>query len=256
MTEDELKQFQALAKKFEPKDKETVLKIVQDDIHPVFQDINDGGRAAANDANKKKLDAAETAKTTAEEARKKAEADLAELEGKAPEAAKLKQKYEDEVTKARQEAEAKLSENNKELLEERLEVAKNRLKSSLAKLKIDEEYIETILINRGDIVARLKPCPKGKVDVLKAGSTDLTIVPPEGKSPVDVFAEELAPTVPTKWQKSGVQKGSGTSGSSGGSSGTGDRFTAIREEVKAETKNKQERTAKRSGLERITGSRR
>lgn len=256
MTDEELKQFGELAKKYEAKDKDVVMKIVKDSIHPVFQDINDGGRSAANADSKKKIEDLEKKLETSDAAKTKAEADLAELEGKAPEAAKLKQKYEDEITKVRNTEKDNLSAKDKELLEERLEVAKSRLKTALGKHKIDEEYIDTILLQRGDVLARLKPGPKGKVDVLKAGSTDLTIVPPEGKTAVDIYAEELAPTVPTRWQVSGVKKGSATSGSSGGGSGTGDRFTAIREEVKAETKQKQERSAKRSGLERLSGGRR
>lgn len=255
MNADELKQFTELAKKFEAKDLEEVKKVVQSSMHPVFQDINDGGRAAANADNKQKLEKTQQQLDAEKQAREKAETDLKALEGKAPEATKLKEKYDAEVTLIRQQSEQKVKETEKQLLEERLEVAKAKLSKELEDLKVDPEYASTVLVAREDVVARLKPGEKGKVDVLKAGSQDVTIVPAEGKTAVKHLAEELAEKVPDRWKTSKVKRGSGTHGSGGGGGSDGTIYDNIRNDVAEKTKEQKKQNQTRSGLERL-GSRR
>ncbi len=102
MTDEELVQFAALAKKYErDKDKEKVMTIVKDDLHEVFQEINDNGRSAANTAAGIKLEQAKQELTTQINNLKLEKADLdtkiTELESKQPDIVKLRTGYENQV---------------------------------------------------------------------------------------------------------------------------------------------------------------
>lgn len=254
MTEDELKTFGELAKKFEPKDKATVLKIVQTDIHPVFQEINDGGRTAANADLKPKLDTAEASVVTLTKRAEKAETDLKELEGKAPEVGKLREKFENELKEERKKFTEQLETKDGEILRTRLEVAKQNLVDRLAsKHEVDREYASTVVVNRQDVQDRIqvdKTSPA--VKVLKAGSKDLHIVPAEGKDALDHLAEEVAVGIDDKWKGSKVRKGTETQSRPGGAPAE-DRFKATRERAAAHSSQSEAAKKAGSGLDRLGG---
>jgi hypothetical protein len=91
MTDEEFKQLEELAGKFEDaKDRGRVAKAIQSKMHPVFQDINDGGRAAANKDNEQKVASLTTERDQLKTRAEKAEGDLKDLDGKAPDATKLR----------------------------------------------------------------------------------------------------------------------------------------------------------------------
>lgn len=257
MTDDELKQFEELAGKFEPKDKERVSKVVQSKMHPVFQDINDGGRAAANKDNEKKLSEVTTERDTFKTRAEKAETDLKELEGKAPDATKLREKYEADLRKEREENARKLAEKDQQAVNIRLEVAKQRLVDKLAEAgEVDREYASTVLVQKPEVVNRLQvKAESPDVKVLKQGSTELHIVPADGKDALDHLAEELAANIPDKWKGSKVRSGSGANGGNGGTSGSEDRFENARKRGEGRSKDREKAKETGSGLDRL-GSRR
>lgn len=258
MNDTELKQFKELAKKYEAKDKAEVLKIVQDDIHEVFQEINDNGRTAANNDNKKTV-------TDLTKERDKFKADfervdkqLKELDGKAPDAAKLREEHNREVQKLEDRFKTELGTKEQEVLQAELRLARERLTDKLAALKVDREYSKTILANRDDVVTRLVPertsDGKVRVKVLRKDSKELEIVPANNKDPLDHLAEELAGGVEAKWKNSGVQKGSATKGSEGGTGrDSTDRFEQARS--RAKTRSEAAEAARKGGsaLERLGG---
>lgn len=254
MTKEELAQFTELAKKFEAKDLEEVKTAIQTHAHPVFQDINDGGRRAANtDSDKKVKDAEKKAET--EKARAdKAQADLDDLNGKAPDAAVLRRKYEADLAQTRKEYEDKLTAKDREFTTERLKTAQLKLADKLDKLGINKEYAETIVVNRDAVKNRIQ-FVDGQIRVLKAGSSDVHIVPAADKDGLDHLAEELAPTIDTTWRNSKVKRGSGMTGNeSDVTVGNAKEFDDIRKEVTGRSEAKKEAEVKApSGIERLRG---
>lgn len=269
MTEDELKQFKELAKKYERgKDKEAVLKLFSEDIHEVFQEVNDRGHSAATKAKQADLDRVSGELTTAKSQLDEATRKLAGIQ-EAPDVATMRAKYEADEKKLREETEQRLANKDKEwegkvkekeeaLTTTRLSVAKQELVRRLTAdpLGVDPEYAETVLVARPDVTGRLKVEADGSVKVLKKGSTDMFIAAAEGRTPLDHLAEELGEGVDAKWKVAGTGRGSGTTGSSGGS-GTNKaaEFEAARARVK--TREEAGKKARESGsaLDRL-GARR
>lgn len=264
MNAEELKQFGELAKKFEPADKDAVLKIVKDDIHPVFQDINDGGRAAANVAAQAKITKAEGERDTALAKVTKAEQDLADLNGQAPDAAKLRKKYEDDLKLAREDWDKKEVAYKNQLRDTRKDTNLDKLVDILADptgpYQVDREYATTVLIKKDDVKGRVLVDDDGKLTVLKEGTTDIPLVPPsEGKKTLlHLLADDVIKTVDTKWKSSKVNRGSGTQGSGGGT-GAEDKkaqFTEIRKGVSEKEKVGAERLKQPTGYEKLRSNRR
>lgn len=265
MTPDELKQFGELAKKFEPADKDAVLKIVKDDIHPVFQDINDGGRSAANLANDTKVKAVTKERDDALAKVTKAEKDLADLNGQAPDAAKLRKKYEEDVATAREDFLKKETVLKAQLRDTRKDSHLDKLVDILADptgpYQIDREYATTILIKKPEVVSRLAVDDDGKLTVFKQGSTELPLVPPtDGKKTLlHLVADDVVTGVEAKWKVSGVKRGSGTKGSGAGDVDKGEKgkvFANIRREVETKEKAGAERNKGPSGYDKLRSGRR
>lgn len=265
MNADELKQFGDLAKKFEPADKDAVLKIVKDDIHPVFQDINDGGRTAANTASQAKITKAEEQRDAALLKVTKAEKDLADLNGQAPDAAKLRKRYEEDLEAARTDFTVKETSLKNQLKDTRKDNNLTKLVDILADptgdYQINREYAETILIKKPEVAGRVLVDDDGKLTVLKKGTTDIPLVPPsEGKKTLlHLLADDVAPTVDKTWKISGVKRGSNTKGSGGGDgevSTDKKTFTEVRESVKAKEKAGTEARKGATGYEKMRSGRR
>lgn len=270
MTEQELQQFKELAKKYtRGADKEAVKKIVAEDMHEVFQDINDGGHSAATKASTEKISTLETQVKALETRAVDAEGKLKELDGKAPDAAKLREtyekrekdlrgEYEERERKLREQADALVKEKDKTITSVRLENARKALVEKLTgeKLGVEKEYAETIIVNKPEVNDRLRAEADGSIKVLKPGSTDMFIVPAEGRDPLDHLAEELAEKVDDRWKTSGAGRGSGTTGSSGGAGkGTAERFENTRKRIQEREKTEAESRKGGSALERL-GARR
>lgn len=255
MTDAELTQFKELAKKFEDKDKDQVLSVLKADIHPVFQEINDGGRAAANKDSDRKLATQkgelDQFKTRAETA----ETQLTELNGKAPDAAKIKDTYERQLQDQKKEYDTSLTKKDELLLAEKMTTATTALADKLEKLGIDREYATTIVVNRQDVRDRIKPQLDGETQILKKGS-DLPLVSPgDGKTVIDLLSAELESTVEPKWRTSKVVRGSGTTGNQGGGdSQPANIYETIRSDTKARTEAKaKDQQTRTTGLERLRG---
>lgn len=265
MTPDELKQFGELAKKFEPADKDAVLKIVKDDIHPVFQDINDGGRTAANLANDTKTKALTKERDDALGKVTKAEKDLSDLNGQAPDAAKLRKKYEDDLTAARTDFDTKTVALKNQLKDTRKDNNLSKfvdiLSDPAGDYQINREYAETILIKKPEVAGRVVVDDDGKLTVLKVGTTDIPLVPPSDgkKTLLHLLADDVAPTVEKTWKISGVKRGSNTKGSGGGDGDVStDKkvFADIRTKTQAKEKAAVESKKGPSGYEKLRSGRR
>lgn len=270
MNQDELKQFGDLAKKYERgKDKDAVKKIFSEDMHEVFQEVNDAGHSAATLKAEEKykpiVEQTEAFKQRAEAA----EAKLKAFDDKAPDVATVRKTYEDAEKRLREEYDNRiktmetqhataLQDAQAKLIDERLKVAKKNLVKKLAdsKIGVDEEYAETILVERADVKDRIKVEADGSVKVLKKDSKDMYIVPAEGREALDHLAEELGETVQDRWKTSGGGRGSGTRGSEGGSTGAlSERFENTRKRIQESEKAARDQRGAGSAAERL-GSRR
>ena len=257
MTEEELKQFEALAAKFEPeKEKDVVLKLVQSKLHPVFQEINDGGRAAANLLADQKYKTLETNFTTEKQLREKLEKDLKELDGKAPEVARVREQYDRDLAALRADKENATKSKDEELLAERRDRGVDRVTFFLADL-VDPDYARTVLHNDPRVKDRIAINPAtGKAGVLKAGTTDTFLTDAGDKTAFELLAEEVAKAVPVKWRRANVNKGSGTEGSQGGGTDQKDVYSEIRKDEKERLEAQQKLRSGSAGLEKLRGVRR
>lgn len=270
MTEDELKQFVELAKKYERgKDKAAVVKAISEHAHEAFQDIHDTGHSAATSAKNTEIKTLEGQVLDFKTRAETAETKLKGIDEKSPDIAKVRETYEAAEKKLREEHQAHvntltqqqqdaLKAKDKALLDLQLKQATGQLVKKLAdsKLGVVEDYAETILINKDDVKSRLVPQPDGSVKVLKKGSTDLFIVPTDDQTALDIFAQELAEGVDDRWKGSGSGRGSGSKGSEGGSGAPlAEKFENTRKRVGEKEKEAAKSKESGSALERL-GSRR
>lgn len=270
MTKEELEQFRALAKKYtRGTDKEEVIKIISEDIHEVYQEVNDRGHGAATKSKQADIDDLSTKLTTEKTRAEDLDRQLKAIK-EAPDIAAMREKYEADEKRLRnehaqalqkQEGEFKgqLQVKEQALLDTRLDVAKRSLVAQLAdsKIGVDQEYAHTVLVEKPEVKGRLKVDPDGTIKVLKKGSQDMYIVPAEGRTALEHLAEELAEGVEAKWKGSGTGRGSGTEGSVGGAGAgsTTQLFEDTRARVKEREKAQAASRASGSAHERL-GSRR
>lgn len=261
MTEDELKQFTELAKKYEPANRDTVTAVIRESAHEVFQEINDGGRAAANRDNQAKLDKATTDLATATTERDKAVEDLKAVGDKIPAAAELRKTYEEDLRKANDQFAVKEVELKNQLKAERHRTVVNSLVDKLVfDHAIDREYAQTIIAQRQDINARISVDEGNKTTVYKEGTTDIPLVAPNDDTTViDLLATQVAAKVEPKWKTSKVKRGSNNRGSGGEEAvdqGDATEYDAIRKQVQERNDSARDsNNSRKSGHERLAGRR-
>lgn len=234
LSPEELTQFEALAKKFEPAQLPDIKKVVQTHMHAVFQDINDGGRAAANSQSKARIVELEETSTTAKAAADAAAKELKELREKNPDAAAQIRAAEEKVERLKEKHKAEKDEPKQQVQAERQSRANGDLVRELVASGIDPEYAGAVLAQRTDVKERVRVKEDGSVEVLQAGNKELTITPAEGRSALSHLAEELVAKVDDKWKVSNINRGPAFDGLPKG--GAGNKFDQIRESVKAAEK--------------------
>ena len=262
MNAEELKQWEELTAKFEPTNKDAVLTAIREKAHDVFQDINDGGRAAANRDNQVKIEKAEKDLKDAQDLLEKVKSDYAILEKKTPELADARKAYEEDLRKAQTQFEQKELELKGLLQKERHKNAVTQLVDRLVRdHAVDREYAEAVLAQKPALLERISVDEKtGKVTVYKEGTTDIPLVAPNDEtSVIDLLAKQVAEKVDPKWKSSKVKRGSGTRGSGGDEAvetEEGSEYEAIRKERQEIEKTKSDTTSRRGGLERLGSGRR
>jgi hypothetical protein len=232
LTDAELATMSELAKKADKEDLPKVKALIQKDLHPVFQEINDGGRSAANAEAATKLAKAEEKATEAISKAAKAEADLKELREKNPDAAEQIRKAEEKVERAKEKAKEERDQLEGQLSSEREARAVSDLVKELIAAGVDPEYAGTVMAEKREIRDRIR-IKDGKVEVLQKGNKELTITPADGRTAIDHLAEELVKDVADKWKTSNVSRGPAFDGLGNGGTGTGNKYDQIREAAKA-----------------------
>ncbi len=233
LSDAELATFEELAAKFEVVQLDRVLGIVQNKLHPVFQRINDGGRTAANEANRVKLAELQSKHDAAAAKITALEGEVTELKAKTPEAKELIRQHEEKLAAAKTETARLLAEKDALIKTERFDRAMRDFDDALIEQGVDPDYARTVLVKKDEYRDRVRVSDDGKVSILQKGNQELTITPAEGKTAFQHLAEEVAATVEDKWKTTTVQRGPKMKGSIGGDATGKEHFDALRSAVPA-----------------------
>ena len=252
----DLKTLKDLAKKFEAANKDAVLQIVQADMHDVFQAAHDQGHSAATTKAESKVTAATSAKEKAEADLAAANTTIAELRKNTPPSVQeLQQRHDRAIQDLQNQHKTEKEGLVNQLQEVKIDQAMDLLVATLADdFGVDKEYSNTILKAKQDLRKRVRFSEAGHREILQAGK-DIAIVGNDQKSDVQLWAAEVAKTVPEKFVNSKVNRGSGTRGSMGGSEQNGNEYDAIRTEMKAKQEERAKTRTGSAGLERLGGVR-
>lgn len=238
----ELKELiEELAKK--PKDQ--VVTALKEHGHPVFQEVFNLGHSKATADAKAEREALEASLSETKADLGKAQGRVKELEEKAPDAAKLREQYEQEVEGLKAKHKGELEERDTRLRDERMERAVTDLKSKLIAAGLDPEYAE-VKVDKSEVRQRLRHSDKGELEVLQNGK-EIPFTPADGKSGLDLLAAEIREGTDPKWISSKADRGSDTGTSRGSGAGSG-LFDRIRDETK---KREDGRTSQSSPEERL-----
>jgi len=254
LTEQELAQFAELAKKFEMPQLDTVKGLVQTHLHPVFQAINDGGRAAANQTNKQRLEELTGQVTQLTEQKSALDGEIRSLRDKSPDVKELTLRHEQALADLKQQHTTELATMRGQLVTSHRGRAVADLVAELTsdKFKVDPEYANTVIAQRPDVLNRLKVGQDGTTSVLQQGQQELTITPAPGRTAIGHLAEELAGTIDDRWKRSGVDRG--PNATPGGAAESA-RFEQLRSSVRATDEARQAaKQNAQSGLARLRGT--
>ncbi len=229
MTADERTQLLELLKKYEHNtDHDPIIQGLRASAQPLYQGIFNAGHSEATaraQAKTMELESRIAALTTEKQG---IQTKLDELNGKAPDAEKLKGQYEGQITAK----DAEIAKLKQQVNDVRLAGHYPLLAVALAEAGVDAEYAELVMVPREDVKTRLRLDEKGQLLITQKG-LDIPIVPGQGETALKALAKELAADVPAKWRNAKVRRGSGVrDGDSNGEGGGTNVFDKIREEHK------------------------
>ena len=202
-------------------------KKLREKAHGLYQVIYNEGHAAAEKTSADKLAAAETAKTEAVTAKEKAEADLKVAEQKNPDLEQVRREHQEELTKLQQAETAKREAIEKRLRDTRTAQTRAQIKAALVKAGVDEDYADVQLLKNAE---RIQHDDDGNATVLQSGLTIPYGNVPEGKTHLDLLADEIVKATPPKFVGADVRGGSGAQQSGAAGGGSGSRLQKAAEE--------------------------
>lgn len=196
-------------------DKDAVIAALQGNA--VYQGIFDKGHATATSRHQADKTALETRVTDLEGQVTDREKKIRALEAKTPDAAQLQQQHETVVAQLTDKHKQELKQRDESLNSERMLRAESDLRAKL-KGRVDTDYVE-VLITKTREGKRIRLDKDGKAEALQADN-GIPFAAAQGKTSIDLLADELFTGTPTKFQSSNVDGGSGTEGGGGGGSGS------------------------------------
>lgn len=207
-------------------DPAAVLTALQSKAQPLFQQIFDKGHAeATRRLNEQKVELEAKLKTAQEELTT-AKGQITTLSSGQPDI----KKFQDEVARLEGELVKVKESSSATVLAERLDRQFQTLETKLVAQGVDPEYA-SVLLAKADIRKRLQPNKEGAIEVLRDGGIPYS--PAEGKTGLDLLADELVGKAPAKFISSTVDRGSGIKGGGAGGGGTegADFFKNLREDL-------------------------
>lgn len=200
--------------------------------HALYQQVYNEGHSTATTASEEKLRKAEEARGAAEAAQKEAEQKAREQTKGSEDAEKVRAEKDAEIQKLQATHEERLSKLADRLDGERRARVKADLRATLTAQKVDPDYADFIVEKH---LARVGFDEDGNARVLQAGLSIPYANVPEGKTHLDLLAEEIHKAVPKKFIGAAVQGGSGAPGS-GEAPGTGSALEQARSAGEAAAK--------------------
>ena len=181
-----------------------VAKLIQEEAETVYHVIYNAGHGKAT-AEKNVIIQAKDA----EIAQLKTDAEtkdirITELEKKTPELETIRQQYEDQIKTIKAEHKTAIEAKDGQIQSERTGRARSDLRAKLTKL--DPLYAEVAV--RG-AEGRMRFNDKGELEVLQKG-LEIPFVPSEGKSGLDLLADEITTEADPRWVTSNVDTGAGS----------------------------------------------
>lgn len=175
--------------------------------HAVFR----AGFTEAEGRWKPRAEAAETAKTKAEQEKATAEQQLKDAQEKAPDVAKVNEQWQAKWDKRESEHTAAIEAEKSGRKAEREARKLSDLRAELNGL--DPIYVDAVVKSKAD---RIRFKEDGTAELFEDGS-DIPVQVPTGKTPYAVLAAEIKSKADPKWVLAGGDTGSGTQPGTGGS---------------------------------------
>lgn len=210
-------------------------KAIQAGAQPVYQYAFDRGHSDATQRSKEKLTEVETQLATTKGELTTATATLTDLQSKAPDVKKITDQFQAQITDLKAKHKVEVDGMKSTVTESTLSRARADLKSALIAKGVDPDYAD-VLVNKGEIKARMKTTEVGGIEVMTEGR-DIPLTAGEGQTPLGLFADELSGKVPAKFLSSNADRGSGVNGGPSKGSDSADQYKKIREDVAAKNKN-------------------
>lgn len=214
-------------------DQAEVVQMLQTKAHPLWQGIFNQGHSTATAQAKKDREKVETDLQAANAAVEKAKADIAKLEEKAPDMAKLRTQYETQIQELQQKLKAAEDGVSGIKRETTLEMQLKELQSKLIAAKVHPR-IAKIVISDKEIRDRLTINDDGSVTVKQHGK-DIPMVVASGQDVLDALATEIAGGLGPELLSGSGDRGTGLTGGSP-AKGSSAFFDQIRKDAMEERK--------------------
>lgn len=223
-----------------------LLKLNKDEViaalqgSPIYQAIFDKGHSTATARHTADKATADQRIADLEGQLSAAQTKIKGLEAKTPETQELQRQHEQQLVQLQDKHKRELAEAATLLDSERMGRAEADLRARL-KGRVDDDYVE-VLITKAREKKRIRLAKDGTPEALQADS-GIPYAAAQGKTSLDLLADELFTGTPLKFQKSGVDEGSGAEGGGGGGGGA-TFYDGIRKDTEKRSGAGERRTAR------------
>jgi hypothetical protein len=204
---------------------------LQKGAQPFFQAIFDKGHGAATvKATAKETEL--TGRITALETERDAAVTRAtDAEKKVPEIATIRAQYDEQIKTLKEKHKTELQTRDETAKSQRIEQAKQSTINALVTMGVDKDKAE-LEVEKEFKLGRFVASENG-VDVYQTGK-QIPLAPADGKTGIDLLADEINQRVEAKWKRADVDRGTGAE--KGGATQPANQFEKIRQEVKERQK--------------------
>jgi hypothetical protein len=228
--------------------RDEVHTLVQEKGRELWQHIFNAGHSTATQQSKKDREKWDADKVTLQGEIKTLKDKVKEIEGKSPEVASIRQQYETEIKKLQDQIAERDQQETERRRSETITSHRNDLISKLTALKVNPAFARTLVFDP-DVAGRLVIAESGELQVMQKG-TNIPIITANGKSALDVLAEELRSGVPNDLIVASGDRGTGRRADGTPAGAEPNFYDKIRKDVKAREEAATPRTG-REGASRL-----
>lgn len=180
-----------------------VAKALQSSAHGVWQEVWNAGHANATKRAKDDLESKEAELKAEREAKAKLEARVEAMKQQQPDTAKIREQYDAEINELREKHEAEKQALVADRAQSETRRARSDFKARLVSMGVDSDWAEV----QAEKLANRFKYQDGELQILQAGK-DIPITPGEGKTAIELLAEETRKAAPPKFVASSADQGS------------------------------------------------